>query len=846
MRIINKFRIKNKIIIIIVVIGALSTISGGMFNYFYELHNTKNQLIENTILQAKLISENCWLALEFNYQKDAEKALQQLHTIPDVQEAALYTLNNTVFASYHKSGNNSFQIPKELKNTNYHIEGNNLFIKQTVIYKGKTYGTLYLRSNINWSDIATKSLLISLGIIAFMLVLISVLAYFFQGHISRPIIALSHEMGQVAQKKDYTVQLQNTDKDEVGELYREFNNMLSEINKREIELQLAFKALNKSEAHLNTLIDTIPDLVWLKDENGVYMHCNLRFEHFLGTSKENIIGKTDYDFVNKELADSFRENDKKAIALGELTVNEGKVTFANDGHIELLETIKTPFYSKDGKLMGVLGIGRNITERKHAEEELIKHRNHLEEIVALRTKELESAKNIAESANKAKSLFLANMTHEIRTPMNAVLGFAQLLERDPELSPLSRNKVNTIIKSGEHLLGIINDILEVSRIEAGRVEMRNESVDLHNLLNDLAVMFRMQAETKGLSFTMDLKENLPRYIIADMSKLRQILINLLSNAIKFTQHGSISVNAYSSGIDRISVVIKDTGIGVSPEDQEKLFHPFERTKSGEQVAGGTGLGLVISREYAHLMEGEITMESEVNQGSSFLFEFHAPMTAVLPISSEITRRVVALAPNQGELRVLIVDDQKTNRDLLRFLLEPLGFIIDEAVNGEEGIAKANANLPRIILMDMVMPGMSGIEATKIMRKTCSKSSTVIIGISASAFETEKQNFIDAGLNAFISKPFREQELFDLLILHAGVLFETEEIIPQSNIIGDSVPTLEKMPREWRKAFGQALAQGSITRIRELGESANEFDSVLSGYILNCVDRYDINQLKKLS
>ncbi|MBV5328427.1 MAG: cache domain-containing protein [Chlorobium sp.] len=489
-----------------------------------------------------------------------------------------------------------------------------------------------------------------------------------------------------------------------------------------------------------------------------------------------------------------------------------------------------------------------VTALKQAEVELVKHREHLEVLVEERTSELLLARNAADAASRAKSIFLANMSHEIRTPMNAVLGFAQLLERDLSLSSVVRNRVSAIIKSGDHLLEIINDILEMSRIEAGRVEMRVESVDMHALLDDLAVMFRLRAEQKGLSFVLESADDLSRYILTDLGKLRQILINLLDNAVKFTKTGFIVLRAFQEGTDRIAIEVQDSGIGITAEEQGKLFHPFERTRSGEQVAGGTGLGLAISREYANLMKGDITLSSRAGEGSCFRFVFHAP-TPMSPIPPAVVSlsHVTALASGQGDIHVLIVDDQSSNRELLRDMLEPLGFIVSEASDGGEAIEKTNALNPRIILMDLVMPNMDGVEATRTLRNTYTKESLVIIGITASIFGENKKQFIDSGINAFIAKPFRIQELLDVLARHAGVLFEageSEEVSAMQQKM--EIPTIDKMSPEWREEFWSALDRNNVTRLRKLGTEAKEIDPLLSAWILERIAIYEIDDLKKMS
>jgi len=532
----------------------------------------------------------------------------------------------------------------------------------------------------------------------------------------------------------------------------------------------------------------------------------------------------------------------------------GEFGFDKDAYMEALgrvplfseEAIRSmmDFFTRLAQFAGEMGLARKSAEE--ANMELQTHHLHLEEVVEKRTAELLLARDAANAASRAKSQFLTNMSHEIRTPMNAVLGFAQLLERDPSLSPVARNKVATIVKSGEHLLSIINDILEMSRIEVGRIELWQQPVDLASLLDDLAVMFRMRAEGKELTFDLDCAPGLPHHIMADLGKLRQVLINLLGNAVKFTTTGSILLRAFPVGSDRIVIEVHDSGIGITPEELDTIFRPFERTRSGQQAAGGTGLGLTISREYAQLMGGEISVESLSGKGSCFRFEFFGPMTSLLPASAETSRRVTRLASGQGEIRILVADDHSVNRELLRGMLEPLGFIVEEAADGREVLEKSRIQPPRIILMDLVMPGMDGAEATRILRATHPQESLAIIGITASAFEREKQQFIDAGINAYIAKPFREQQLYDLLARHAGIQFEFEESEALADVLaGPELPSLDKMSPDWRDEFRQVLARNNITRIRKLGEEAKERDPLLSAWLLERVGLYDMDGLKKL-
>ncbi|MBF2008215.1 MAG: PAS domain S-box protein [Chlorogloeopsis fritschii C42_A2020_084] len=573
---------------------------------------------------------------------------------------------------------------------------------------------------------------------------------------------------------------------------------------------------------------------------------------------------------------------------------------------------------------------------------------------------LRVAKDAAEAANRAKSAFLANMSHELRTPLNAILGFAQLMERDTALTINQRASLATINRSGEHLLNLINDVLEMSKIEAGRIILHPEPFDLYLLLQNLQEMFRVRSQTKQLFLEFEIAPDLPQYINTDEGKLRQVLINLLGNAVKFTQTGGVTLRATigargwglgtrkrkrgvgdwgrvgenSSPHPRIFVPsfqsrqttqrrepsedqslpphrrpeggfsqsgantngtrggasgdfslqaarspipnpqflifeVEDTGCGIAPEEIKNLFKPFVQTMSGIETHEGTGLGLTISRQFVNLMGGDIEVSSILGQGSTFRFGVQVTLADSGDVTPQFNHgRVLKIAPEQPNYRILVVDDRKENRDFIMQLLSSVGFEVEAAINGQEAVQRWQTWQPQLVFMDMHMPVMSGYEATREIRDRekggaeeqrenlfASRIRTVIIALTASAFEEQKATILAAGCDDLVRKPFREQVLFEKIAQHLGVRYlyaqQPEAMQAQENY-SQASPEIQFsqlsaiMSAQWLAQLRQAALEVDGDRILQLVEQIPETHSVLAEGMTDLVRRFCFDEILELT
>jgi signal transduction histidine kinase/FixJ family two-component response regulator len=485
---------------------------------------------------------------------------------------------------------------------------------------------------------------------------------------------------------------------------------------------------------------------------------------------------------------------------------------------------------------------------------LHQERSSLAARVEERTHELREAKEAAETANVAKSSFLANMSHELRTPLNAVLGFAQVMERDQTLTASQREYLGIISRSGEHLLGLINSVLEMSKIEAGRVSLNESPFDLHRLIGSVEEMFRLRAEAKNLRLLFETSPEVPRYALGDESKLRQVLINLLGNAVKFTHEGGVSVRAAVAGAGaqlRLLVEVEDSGEGIAEEQLAALFQPFTQTASGVRSQEGTGLGLAISRQFVRLMGGEIRVRSVVGEGTMFSFEIDLrPVDQASAAASYAQRRVRGIAPeNRREYRMLVVDDRWENRRLLLEWLTAVGFTVREASNGAEAVALWEAWEPHLIWMDMRMPVMDGYEATRRIKSSLKGQATVVVALTASAFEHEQVTVRNAGCDDFVHKPAREAAIFDTIARHLGVRFTYDDEEPGepavSTVVLDAA-RLRSLPDEVVRALAQAAEAVDTDAAEAVIEQIGRHDRALAGELRALVEQFRFDVILQLT
>jgi PAS domain S-box-containing protein len=626
------------------------------------------------------------------------------------------------------------------------------------------------------------------------------------------------------------------------------------------------EALRQSEARYLGIIEDQTELIARYLPDGTVTFVNEAYCRFFGLTREQLIGQHYEPIVFEE------DREYVAQLINSISQENPVVTLENrvivGSQVRWTQWVNRAIFDESGCIVKFQAVGRDISERKKAEAEL------------------ERAKEAAVAANRVKSTFLANMSHELRTPLNAILGFSQLMNQDANLSTEQKENLGIIHRSGEHLLTLINQVLDLSKVEAGRMTLSETNFDIHYLLADVEDMFALKAQDKGLQLRFDCADDVPQYICTDEVKLRQVLINLISNAIKFTSSGSVSVTVGTGSWEEFSkphslvstpysltFEVKDTGVGIAAEELENLFKPFVQTASGQKVQQGTGLGLTISHQFVRLMGGEITVISSgkaftpgmplrglyddttalPTSGTTFKFDISVGIADASDIENQPhSRRVVALAPNQPNYRILVVDDRDYNRQLLVKLLKPLGFEVQEATNGQQAIEIWDSYSPHLIWMDMRMPVMDGYEATKRIKSTTKGQATAVIALTASAWEEEKAVILSAGCDDFVRKPFHKEAIFDMMAKHLGVRYIYQEQEPPSHPSNVTVEPLKLtdllavMSKEWVVKLHKAALDADSELVYQILEDVPESHALVRQTFKGWVNKFQFEKILDLT
>ena len=605
----------------------------------------------------------------------------------------------------------------------------------------------------------------------------------------------------------------------------------TEIEQSKAQTEEALVQVHRQAAFIQAVLENIDDGIVACDEHGILTLFNRATSEIHGIDQQKLPSEqwvTDYDlFLADGLTPMKMEDTPLFRAYQDEQLRNVEMVIAPKlGERRIVLASGRPMTDERGVKIGAVVSLHDITERKRAEAELLQ------------------AKEQAEAANRAKSMFLSNMSHELRTPLNAILGFSALIGKDLAMSESILQKVDIINRSGEHLLQLINDVLDMAKIEAGRVQLEESDFDLGTMVRDVTDMMRIRAESKGLHLLLDQSSQFPRYIHSDEARLRQILINFIGNAVKFTEQGGVNVRLGTKQNEHTHLIfeIEDTGPGISPEDQAHIFEPFVQAGATAEKIKGTGLGLTITRQFVSMMGGSITMESTLGKGSIFRVELplkpaEQPIAAVKPV---LRGEVVGLAPDQPEFRILIAEDQPENYLLLKTLMENIGVRYRLAENGAEAVEQFKSWQPHLIWMDRRMPKMDGEAATKAIRSLPGGEAVKIVAVTASAFTEQRAEMMKAGMDDFVRKPYRADEIYECLARQLGIqlIYTDTQSTVEAEFALLTVEMLLVLPPNLRNDLCDALEVLDSELISSIIQEVGSYDASLQNMLSRLADNFD--------
>jgi PAS domain S-box-containing protein len=756
--------------------------------------------------------------IAFDSQSELSKALELLRADPDFAYAQVTDGAGKPLATVGRATTEPCQAGGEPRVSNH---GGILHVSMPVVDSGVTWGCLQLGTSQDRTerDVA-KMRTVAIGASVLTMLTMVVAGVYLSRSIASPMVRLTKVAGRIG-RGDWNATIDVHGQDEIGALADSFRTMVDELRQTTV-----------SKTYVDDIVQSMADSLVVINSRGKIELANRATHALLDYEEGSLVGEP----IQRITADAEAASETEPPAVREHPYQRERDYIARDGR-RIPVLVSTTAMRSEGNHL--ICLAQDLRERKRAEGELL------------------VAKEKAEGANQAKSAFLANMSHEIRTPLNAVLGYTQLMLRDPALEKLGRDYLNIINRSGEHLLALINDVLDMSKIEAGGMTANVEPFDVGQLVADLAAMFTLRASSRGLRFDVAEAPNVDRTVASDQGKIRQVLINLVGNAIKFTEVGHVKLEVTVSRRPDsqlwLSARVEDTGVGIAASEQGKLFQPFTQTQSGIRLQSGTGLGLAISAQYARLMGGQITLSSEAGTGTVCLLEIPVqPVDAASAVGVAPNRSVAGLVPGSPGPRVLIVDDVPDNRGWLNGLLTSVGFDVREAGDGEAAVREWEAWHPQLVLMDLRMPVMDGLEATRRIRKSPAGTETVIIALTASAMDDDRDSVMQAGADELVVKPCREADLLERIRAHLGLAYvyadqATGQALASTDdsIRSSKSDALGALPVEWADDMRRAIFNGENDRVNELIARIPQRDAEFARALQRLADRYEYDALTQL-
>jgi len=813
----------------------------GMALVGYETLTFKQRAVHELQAKAELLSLNLHAAIRF---EDAAVARENLNTLKgwqSISRACIYRADGSLFATYGAAAAGACLWNPNATSREVVFARDQLVLTHAIKNDSEVVGYLELCNELPSTGARISqygawllAALVMTGLLSFLL------DGLLQKLISQPILDLADVARRVDKDAVDSLRATVSGTDEIGQLAQTLNRMLDRLARHAADVKESRErlALATTAAAMGIWDWHIPDnrLIWDAQMLKLYGLAPEDFKGEYGDWRSRV--------VPEDLA--------AAEAAVQATL-EGSGSFAStfrvrwpDGSIHFLAAHAALTRGAGGEPLRLTGVNFDITDRRQAELDLVQYKDQLEELVKIRTQALSVALVQAETANRAKSIFLANMSHELRTPLNAILGFSALLHAESGTSAAQRDKLGIINRSGTHLLSLINDVLDMSKIESGRMELQAGVVDVARLAKDVCKLLQMKALERGLSLELDLADGLPGAVLADEGKVRQVLLNLVSNGLKHTMEGGVVVRVGTVRHDdsaHLVIEVDDSGEGIAAEDLAKIFDPFVQIGRQEEQSG-TGLGLSISREYARMMGGDITVQSTVGRGSSFRFEFDARLSqerqgSETPVQE---RRVRHLSAGQDPCRVLLVEDQLENQILLSTLLRQVGFEVQVAGTGQAGLASFQAWHPHFIWMDRRLPDMDGVDVMRKIRAMPGGAEVRIAAVSASVFNEQREEVLRAGMDGFVRKPYRSEEIYQCMEGLLDLRFDYDDELPKPDVQLDMEAHLKALPNALRHSLYQALCSLSSASIGAAVEAVAAVDPDLAQALRSHVEQLDYEAL----